>query len=556
MKKFIIPGLLILLFGISIFVRIVGLEKSPLSLGFDEASLGYNAYSLYLTGKDEYGNKLPLSLRSFNDFKPALYAYLAIPFIHFLDLNQTSIRAPSAVMGTISLLFMLLIFKKLSKQSWITSILVILFLSFLPWRLHFSRVAFESNVSMAFFTGAVWCLLNYEKNRIYKLSLIIFSTLSIYSYHGARLAIPLLVGFYLVDKNWANLKKRLDMSQLKNFWPLAAIFSLYIPMFLETRAGNILTRFSQTNVFTHFYPYSPSELTVFSKPLFNILGNPVYFLGGILSGHVFSYLSPQNLSLLIYPGVIKSAQVISGSGMLGYLGGLFFILGMVVSLKRLVNDAEWRVVGYWFLAGIAPAALTWEWFYPLRSLNAFPAMEIVAGAGIVFTLNKLVAFKNTLFKYSLAGALVSIFIMNSIYNVLNEFNYGAWETNGEFQPGGYKEGAPLLASFVDKYDTIYIDSAHAQNYTIFWFYLKYPPEKVQAIAHLRNRPGVEGPPTFDFDKFKYRRYDWPEFKKEKNFIFWTSSEVKDEEIKSTPGASLYRINGPLDNWPVTIITKE
>jgi hypothetical protein len=555
MKKLIIPGLLILLIGISLFVRVVGLEKSPLSLGFDEASLGYNAYSLYLTGKDEYGNPLPLSLRSFNDFKPALYAYLAIPFIHFLDLNQTAVRAPSALMGTISLLFMLLIFKRLSKQSWIISILIIMFLSFLPWRLHFSRVAFESNVSMAFFTGAVWCLLNYERNRLYKIFLIIFSTLAIYSYHGARLAIPILLVFYLTDKNRKSLKKP-KISILKSFWPLLAIFSLYIPMFLETRAGNILTRFSQTNVFTHFYPYSPSELTVFSNPLFNILGNPIYFLGGILSGHVFSYLSPQNLSLLIYPGVIKSAQVISGSGMFGYIGGLFFVLGLGLSLNKLVKDREWRILGYWFLSGIAPAALTWEWFYPLRSLNAFPSMEIVIGMGIVFVIHKLWGLKNAPFKYFLVGALTATLVMSSIYNTLNELNYGAWETNGEFQPGGYKEGAPLLSSLMDKYDTIYIDSAHAQNYTIFWFYLKYPPEKVQQIAGLRNRPGVEGPPTFDFDKFKYRKYDWPTVKKENSFVFWTSSEVKDDEILSTPGAKLYRINSPLDNWPVTIITKD
>src|SRR3989344_5759061 len=125
MKKIIIISLIIIWLGISLFVRVTGLERSPLSVGFDEASLGYNAYSLYLTGKDEYGTPHPLSLRSFNDFKPALYAYLAIPFIHFFDLNQTSIRAPSAILGVVSLIFLLLIFKQLSKTSWLLSILIV-----------------------------------------------------------------------------------------------------------------------------------------------------------------------------------------------------------------------------------------------------------------------------------------------------------------------------------------------------------------------------------------------------------------------------------------------
>ena len=69
-----------LIFGLVLFVhlavRVVGLNSSPASINWDEASLGYNAYSLLKTGKDEYGNPWPVALRSFNDYKPALYSYL------------------------------------------------------------------------------------------------------------------------------------------------------------------------------------------------------------------------------------------------------------------------------------------------------------------------------------------------------------------------------------------------------------------------------------------------------------------------------------------------
>ena len=93
---------------VAVFVRFWGLDKSPASLGFDEAALGYNAYSLLKTGRDEYGNLLPISLRSFNDFKPALYSYLTIPFVFLGGLNDATTRMVSATAGMVSLLFLFL----------------------------------------------------------------------------------------------------------------------------------------------------------------------------------------------------------------------------------------------------------------------------------------------------------------------------------------------------------------------------------------------------------------------------------------------------------------
>jgi hypothetical protein len=557
MKKFVFIVLLIFWLIMSLFVRTIGLEKSPVSVGFDEASLGYNAYSLYLTGKDEYGVSYPLSLRSFNDFKPALYAYLEIPFIHFLGLNQTSTRAPSAIFGTISLIFLLLIFTKTSGKSLIVSLGILAFISFLPWRLHFSRVAFEANISMAFFTGVVWCLLNFNKNIFYKIGAILLSTLAIYSYHAARLAIPILLFLTLVDPLSFSVKKFLKkpLKTIKNLWPLFLVLILYIPLFLEFQASFLLTRFDQTNVFSHFYPFTPRELIFMSNVWFNLVGHPLYYLSGILLGHIVAYLSPQNLSLLIYPGVIKSAQAISGSGMLGFLGGLLFIIGVIFNVKKFILNKENRIIIYWILAGIIPAVITWEWFYPLRSLNTYPAIDLIAGLGLITIFKYLLRIKLKPVKYSLLTAFVLIGLSTSFFNIINEYNYGAWDINGEFQPGGFKEGVPLLMSLKDKYQTIYLDSNQAQSYELFWFYMKYPPQNIQRIAGIRNQPGIEGPPNINFDNFIYKKFDWPHDKLKNNFIFWTTSEVKEAEINSAQGTKLYKILGPTGNWIASIITK-
>ncbi len=63
-KKF----LLIIILIIAAFLRLWRLESIPPSLTPDEAALGYNAYSVLKTGKDEYGKVLPIIFKSFGDY--------------------------------------------------------------------------------------------------------------------------------------------------------------------------------------------------------------------------------------------------------------------------------------------------------------------------------------------------------------------------------------------------------------------------------------------------------------------------------------------------------
>ena len=75
---------LTLLIGIIILaalLRLWHLDMNPPHLTPDEASLGYNAYSILKTGKDEYGTFMPIIFKSFGDYKPGLYVYAAVPFV-------------------------------------------------------------------------------------------------------------------------------------------------------------------------------------------------------------------------------------------------------------------------------------------------------------------------------------------------------------------------------------------------------------------------------------------------------------------------------------------
>jgi 4-amino-4-deoxy-L-arabinose transferase-like glycosyltransferase len=104
-----------------------------------------------LTGKDEHGIKLPLSLKSFGDYKPAMYSYLTIPFIKIFGLNNLSLRMVSALSGIVTALMVYLILGFFVKNEKLRLFALLLALM-QPWSLHFSRVALETNLSASFYS--------------------------------------------------------------------------------------------------------------------------------------------------------------------------------------------------------------------------------------------------------------------------------------------------------------------------------------------------------------------------------------------------------------------
>jgi len=513
--------LIILIIVTGLFLRTNGLDQSPPSLGFDEAALGYNAYSLLKTGRDEYGNWLPLSLRSFNDFKPALYAYLTVPFVSVFGLNAVSTRMVSALAGTISLLFLYLLLKKYIKNKWLL-VFIFMVLSLEPYRLHFSRSAFETNLSAMFFSGGAYFLLT-VKNKFRKILSVLFFGLAAYSYHSARLSAPLLIllwAFDPIDRLRTNLK--FDWSKLV---PLFALILICIPIFVMNNSSLLLTRFKQENVFNRFYPYAPKE--ILSPVSF------VYYFTGIISGHLFSYISPINLNFRIYDWVKMSPQFIPGMGMLGWIEGVVFLFGFVFIVGNILKSFNYRFLIYWMIAGIAPAAATWTWYHPLRSLNIFPAIEIIVALGF---WQIYLRFKNKIFVIF----TILLFLLTIIFTINNELKYSAFENNGEYQPGGYKEGMPYFASISNKYSRVIIDTPHAQGFIFFLFYTAFDPATLHKFADIRPEPGVEGNLNFDFDKYVFRKVDWPQDNKLTNTLFWTRTDITDAEVNRIPGAKIQK----------------
>ena len=550
-EKILVFSILVL----SLIVKGYGLSKSPPSVGFDEAALGYNAYSLLKTGKDEYGNFLPLSLRSFNDYKPALYSYLSIPFVAILGLNETSTRMVSVVAGTVSLFFLYLFLKEFIKNDKLR-LFIFLVLSFEPWRVHFSRVALEANLSACFFVIGAWFL---YKNK--KILAPLFFALAAHSYHGARAAAPLLIVLYLFDpiklfftKNFIDYKKNIIDKNFKYLWMLLLFVLLLSPVFLVNKSSQVLTRLRQENVFYRYYPFTPKELlNKDNNPWLNMENNPLYYFLGIMSGHMLSYFSPISLGGRLYRWNMMSVQHIPSFSMIGWLETVLLVFGFVYLIKKIKINFKYRYLVYWVLAGAAPAALTWTWLHPLRSMNLYPAIEIIVALAFVKVTEIIKKHLPQIIDKLMLITGVAIICLSILFIVLNEYNYSVAISHGEYQPGGFKEGVPQLVKLQDSYDQVYIDSPHSQSYIFFLFYQSFDPKIVQSYSSIRPKPEVEGNINFDFGKYKFTKFDWPQQKKLDNTLFWISAEIREEDVRGKNNIDLIWIPNAVRNKAATMV---
>src|SRR5690606_11894421 len=103
---------------------------------------------------DENGQLFPLVFKSFGDYKPGLYIYLAMPFIFLGGLTEAMVRLPSALAGTLAV-FLVYVALRLVRNELpfaflknYSPVFAALSLALNPWHIFFSRGAWESNLSL------------------------------------------------------------------------------------------------------------------------------------------------------------------------------------------------------------------------------------------------------------------------------------------------------------------------------------------------------------------------------------------------------------------------
>jgi len=372
---------------------------------------------------------------------------------------------------------------------------------------------------------------------------------SIYSYHSARLAAPALLMMIALDPLKWFFDKKLSINKEWKMLTVGCLIliGLMIPLFVNNGASTV-TRFSQENIWTKFYPFTPRGLYE-GKLSEVLLSNPIYYLGGIIAGHAFAYLSPFNLINNQYHWIRHSVMYIPGFNVLGMIEGLLVVVGMAVIIKK-SKEIKYRRVIYWFVAGIAPAVVTWNWFHTLRMSNSLPIIELAVVIGAEALLSRL----NKKFQLIGKWGLILLMVITSIYVFNNEVGYSVYETHGEFQPGGYREGVPIVDSIVDDYDKVIVDTSHANPYIFFLFYSKYNPAEFQNKNNVSEVVGTDDSMGYNFGKYEFRKIDWGKDQKLKKTILWMKPDIERQQVEAVEGAKMIKsVRGPIKDYVSAVI---
>lgn len=467
--------LLIILFAA--FLRFYQLGSNPPSLTWDEAAWGYNAYSLGIDGKDEFGKFLPHSyLESFGDFKPPLYAYADILPVKMFGLNPFATRFPSALFGTLTVLLTFFLVERIfwkSKNKKQYALLSAFFLAISPWHILLSRAAFEANVASFFLVLGVWAFLAAVEDRKWYLVISSISfTFTMYTFNTERVVSPLLVILLTIifrNKLW----------EIKKVTIVAAIIGviLFLPTFkflLSPQAG---LRFQQVNIFSDISVVKTSNQEIANDQnafWSKIIHNRRLLYSVDYIQHYFDNLNPLFLFIKGDGNPKFSTQTV---GQMYIWDIVFFIGGILFLFKR--KEGYWWLIPLWLLIGIIPAATARETPHALRIEASLPTFQVFVAYGFVQLTEKIVKYRKTI-----VYLLFFILFFNFLYFYHDYFYQYPYDYSGEWQYG-YKQSIDYVLSVQNKYDYIQMTHALGRPYIYYLFYTKTDPRvyRKTAIIH-------------------------------------------------------------------------
>lgn len=468
MKKNII---LIIIFSISVLFRFWNLTKYPVSLSMDETAIGYNAYSILKTGTDEYGEFLPLAFKSTGDYKPPVNVYLTVPSIYLFGFNEFAVRFPSALLGSLTSVVLVLLLIKLKikpNSAYLTGI----WLSILPWHIHFSRASFEAITALFFLIFGTYLFISWtEKQKTWRMILwIIAFSLSVWAYHAERLFVPLfvlaLIIFYRHQINLLKNKKQLIIGLIVlSIFAVPFIKLTFLTPAITTRAlsTSIIRETSLSNSL-HNGNYKNNLEFIFNND-YNLIFR--HWLG--------KYLNYFNFEFLFWNGLELTKIGFPNSGLLYFVDLPLFFLGIFALIKS-KNKLIKKIVILWFLLGPLPASLTMNEHHPLRALVWIPAFAIIIAKGYEVILE---------LKSKLLLIIYFILLSLNVFYFSDIYLYQSPKHFSEYWQYGFKEIGEYICKNKNKYREIIVSDTFGSDgplntglpYLYVLFYCQMDPQE-------------------------------------------------------------------------------
>ena len=471
--------LLIIFLLFASVLRFWNLGNIPPHLTPDEASLGYNAYSILKTGKDEYGELLPIIFKSFGDFKPGFYIYLTVPSVILFGLTEFAVRFPSALAGIFIVFFIYLIVQKLFNKK--VALFSVFIASITPWLIYFSRGAWEVNVSLCLTLGGIYFFLKgLERNKYIIHSTILFA-LTLVTYQGAKLStgIAVLILLILYWKETFKLNKK--------FLLIAGVLGFIIsaPIIFSFTQGKT----GRLEVFSVFsYPRPKEVLEEFLGRAGEKVGDLKYYLyhsellnfkRGIL-GRWFNHFSGRFLFFEgDWPNPRHSAPY---QGMFLISDLLVLLVGFFAFIRNKLKR-EHLFVLLWLILAPLPSVLSRDQVHAVRALHTVVPFVIIPAFGLqaIFAWSK--SFKKPLIRNLLFLFFFVIYLTSFIY-FTDAYFVHVPKHDSQYWDYGYKQIVETVSPIQNNYKLVRMQQSFAQPYIYFLFFQKYDPASYQKQAKL------------------------------------------------------------------------
>ena len=525
--------ILIVILILAAILRFWNLGNVPPSASMDEASIGYNAYSVLKIGVDEYGEFPFISQRGYDDWRRSTYLFLVMPSVALFGLNSIAIRLPAVILSILTIWatyhITLYLFSKRSAFSLSVALLTSLLLAISPWHIYISRLGHESNACLSFLVFGVLFFLQGEKIRSWGRILLsmVFFTLSMVSYYSGQAFIPLFAAglFFIFRKNILSIVTS-DKKVLVLFF---AFLILLIPIFWAVFSPRALIRFQGTSTFR---PEAHSELFAHRVELRNkavknkdIIGTVIYnrhlFPVQVFIEGYIAHFKPQWL----FTNSSSESFKVPNMGLLHIWEIIFIPIGIIAfSLSKLLDRKAKMLVFLWFFLAPVPAAIATQAPHAMRSYNFLPTWQIFTAFGLGYIFYKL---KNNTFILFTFGIFI-LFSLATFYK--NYFIVFPREQSNSFHYS-LSKAIPFVLSQQENYQKVIFSNRDNlyQSYMLFLYYSKYDPFLYQKQGGTKSGGFSE---THAFGKYEFRPIIQTE--KDKHILYVSNyNELKKTKVLKT-----------------------
>lgn len=411
--------LLVVIILLAALLRFPLLDKYPNGFTPDEASFGYDAYSILNTGRDQWGRYFPLVLESFGDFKAPLYSYLLIPFVAIFGLEVWVVRLPNALFGVLAVIVVYFLIKEIrlkhlhnsTLKKFNLEIVSSFLLAVSPWHVQLSRGAFEANLTAFFMPFGMFLFLKGLKNYKYLLLSGLAFGLNLFTYHAARFVTPIVFAFLILI-----FLKEIKRINIKYFVGFLVIFLFFVFIALLTLLQGGARRAQDVSIFRGALE-AQAEARLKSiqsglDPFWAKIMNNKYLI--VFDRFKDNYLKYFSKEFLVFKGPGEATYGMTPGIPVVYLieviALIFFAISTFLSKNKILLFIFMSLI-----VSIIPASLTMGVGYAgNRAATMLPFVHIASGFGFFY----LVYLFNKIFRYKyFVNVLVFIFVFSVFYQL-------------------------------------------------------------------------------------------------------------------------------------------